>query len=158
MKDIPGYDNFIKIEPIDKGLSSDKKYYIETPDGRFLLRVSDITEYARKETLFNMMKCAAAIGVPMSCPVDFGICNAGKNVYQLLTWCDGENLEKVLPALSETKQYALGIKAGEILRKIHSVPAPDNLEDFCLACVTTKGKVLFQVALISKKRCYPPLL
>jgi len=30
--DIPDYDSFVKIEPIDKGLSSDKKFYIETAD------------------------------------------------------------------------------------------------------------------------------
>lgn len=130
MKDIPGYNNFRKIEPIDKGMSSDKKYYIETSNGRLLLRMADISEYTSKETIFNMMKCVAALDIPMSYPVDFGVCNAGKNVYQLLTWCDGENLETVLPTLSETKQYALGIKVGEILRRIHSIPAPNDLEDW----------------------------
>lgn len=133
MKDIPGYNNFEKIEPIDKGLSGDKKYYIKTASGqRMLLRVADISEYERKETIFNMMKHAAVLDIPMPCPVDFGVCNGGKNVYQLLTWCDGENLETVLYTLSETKQYALGLKAGEILRKIHSIPAPDKLEDWSI--------------------------
>jgi serine/threonine-protein kinase len=133
MKDIPRYDSFEKIQPIDKGLSNDKKYYIETAEyQRLLLRVADISEYERKETIFNMMKCATVLDIPMPRPVDFGVCNDGKNVYQLLTWCDGENLETVLPTLSKTKQYELGLKAGEILRKIHSIPAPDNLEDWSI--------------------------
>lgn len=30
MKDIPNFDAFVKIEPIHKGWSGDKKYYAET--------------------------------------------------------------------------------------------------------------------------------
>ncbi len=41
----------------------------------------------------------------------------GKSVYSLLTWCDGEDAEAILPRLTETEQYLLGIKSGEILRK-----------------------------------------
>lgn len=44
----------------------------------------------------------------------------------LLTWIDGEDAEKILPTLKETEQYTLGINAGELLRKIHSIPAPEN--------------------------------
>ena len=63
-----------------------------------------------------------AESIPMSRPVEFGLCDKGEKVYQLLTWCDGDNLEKVLPSLSATEQYAIGKNAGEILRRIHSVP------------------------------------
>lgn len=140
MQDIPGYNNFEKIELIDKGLSSDKKYYIKTTNGQqLLLRVADISEYERKETTFNMLKRVALIDIPMPSPVDFGVCNGGKSVYQLLTWCDGVNLETVMPNLSETKQYELGLKAGKILRKIHSIPAPDNLEDWSIRYIEVNG-------------------
>ena len=140
MLDIPGSENFKKINPLDKGLSGDKKYYIEASEGRqLLLRVNDIAEYDRKKTIFEMMKCAAALDIPMPKPVDFGVCNGGKNVYQLLTWCEGVNLEMVLPELSEAEQYTLGLKAGEILRKIHSIPAPDNLKDWSVRYIEVNG-------------------
>jgi aminoglycoside phosphotransferase (APT) family kinase protein len=46
MQNIKGYDTFVKIDPINKGWSSDKKIYIETTEGRkLLLRISDICEY-----------------------------------------------------------------------------------------------------------------
>ncbi len=35
MIDIRNYDTFIKIEPIHKGWSNDKKYYVETMLGWF---------------------------------------------------------------------------------------------------------------------------
>ena len=100
MQDIKGYSTFKNIKLVNKGWSSDKKYYIETLDGkRLLLRVSDISEYDRKKAEFVMMKHVAALGVPISQPLDLGICNSGKNVYSLLTWCDGEDAEVVLPRL-----------------------------------------------------------
>jgi serine/threonine-protein kinase len=64
------------------------------------------------------------LGIPMSQPIDFGICGNGKKVYQLLSWIEGVDAEAALPLLSEAEQYMLGVKSGEILRKIHSVPAP----------------------------------
>lgn len=129
--DIPGYPNFKKIDAVHAGLSSDKKFRVETHDGQpLLLRISDISEYESQKAVFDRMKLAAAQGVPMCLPVDFGLCNNNQNVYQLLTWCDGENLEEALPALSEAQQYALGHKAGKILRRIHRVPAPKHLDDW----------------------------
>jgi len=131
MQDIKDYSSFKKIEPVDKGWSSDKKYYIETVDGReLLLRVADISEYGRKKIEFEMMKQVAALGVPMSQPLDFGICDNGKSVYLLLTWCDGEEAETALAHLTETEQYVLGIKSGEILKLMHSIPAPKEQEEW----------------------------
>lgn len=70
------------------------------------------------------------MGVPMSQPMDFGTCSQGESVYSLLTWCDGEDAEVILPRLTEKEQYVLGIKAGEILRLIHSISAPQGQEEW----------------------------
>ena len=122
---------FIKIEPISKGMSSDQKYYIETADDKhLLLRVADVSEYDRKKEEFEIMQRVSALGVPMPQPVDFGACNGGKSVYTLLSWVDGEEVEEVLPLLSDTEQYVLGIKSGEILRKIHALTAPEDSQDW----------------------------
>ncbi len=127
MKDIKEFREFAKIEPIHKGWSNDKKYYIETSDGeKLLLRVADISEYDKKKAEYEMMEKVAALGVPMSRPIRFGTCNEGKSVYLLLTWCDGEDAETALPWLTETEQYVLGVQSGEILKKIHSIPAPEE--------------------------------
>jgi serine/threonine-protein kinase len=133
MQNIKDYGSFKKIEPVNKGWSNDKKYYIEAADGRrLLLRIADISEHERKKTEFEMMKQVAALGVQMSQPLDFGICDNGKSVYSLLTWCDGEDAEIALPRLTETEQYVLGIKSGEILKKIHSIPAPKEQEEWSI--------------------------
>lgn len=131
MQDIKSYYTFTKIEPVNKGWSSDKKYYIETADCRkLLLRIADISKYDSKKAEFEIMKQAADLGVLMPQPMEFGTCDNGKSVYSLLTWCDGEGAEVVLPYLTETEQYVLGIKSGEILKLIHSIPAPKEQEEW----------------------------
>ena len=113
-------------ETVTEGLSGDRKFHVETSDGgHFLLRLSAGTEYERKKTAFDRMRKADSIGIPMCRPAAFGSCDDGRSVYQLLTWCEGRNGEKLLPFLPETKQYSIGIKAGEILRTIHTIPAPE---------------------------------
>lgn len=131
MKDIKGFETFADIKPVEKGWSDDEKYCIEAADGgRLFLRIADISEYNRKHAEFDILKRMAESNVPACRPVDFGLCNNGKSVYQLLTWIDGTDADIVLPTLTETKQYILGLKAGELLRKIHTTPTPDNTDDW----------------------------
>ena len=61
-------------------------------------------------------------------PIEFGTCEDG--VYILESWIDGEDAEEAIPMLPETEQYVLGLKSGEILRKIHFLPAPDTQEEW----------------------------
>jgi serine/threonine-protein kinase len=131
MREIPLYNTFEKIQPINKGMSADEKYYIEDTDGKhFLLRVADSSEYNQKKAEYEIIKNMNSLGVPMSFPVDFGVCNGGKNVYTLLSWVEGEEVETILSTLTESEQYKLGIKSGEILRKIHSLPAPQGSDNW----------------------------
>lgn len=125
MRDIPGYEGFMEVVPVDKGWSSDRKYRITTRGGdRWLLRLADADQQDRKRAEYDALSATAGMGFLQSEPVDFGLCCEGKNVYTLLTWIDGEEAETAIPSLSRERQYALGLRAGEILRHIHSLPAP----------------------------------
>ncbi|MGN7478773.1 phosphotransferase [Solibacillus silvestris] len=131
MFDIKNYDTFGKIEAIKKGWSSDKKYYIETVmNERLLLRIAHISEYEKKKNEYEIMKHLAERGVQVSEPIDFGVCDNGRSVYSLFKWCDGEDADILLPDMTEAQQYALGVKSGQILREIHSIPAPDEQEEW----------------------------
>ena len=121
--------NFTAKESINKGWSSDKKYCVTDENGtRYLLRVSDIAQHDTKRSEFYMMKQVASLGVPMCQPIEFGICEEG--VYSIQEWIDGEDAEKVMSGYSDTEQYVYGLEAGRILRKIHSIPAPAEQEDW----------------------------
>ncbi len=116
-------------ETITKGWSSDKKYKITTADGTpYLLRISAHETYDAKKTEFDMMRKTAETGIPMCTPIAFGLTEEG--VCAVQKWIDGEDLETVLPAMSDAQQYRLGRDAGRYLAKIHTVPAPDGIEDW----------------------------
>jgi len=98
------HQRFIRIEPITKGWSSDKKYCVTSADGtKYLLRISPIEQYERKKAEFEMMRRVASLGVPMCQPVEFGICD--EVVYSLQSWIDGDDAESKIPMMSDTEQY-----------------------------------------------------
>lgn len=124
-RDIPQAAAWQFIRPLTKGWSSDRKYYIETSDGaKQLLRISELSSYEQKKAEFAAMKRLAASSITLPQPLAWGLCNNGKNVYLLLTWLEGEDAEVVLPTLDDEEQYRLGYAAGQMLRVIHSLPAP----------------------------------
>lgn len=115
--------------PILEGWSEDKKYCITNEEGeRLLLRVTDIAQFDKKQAEFNNMQRVAALGIPMCVPIEFGTCDDG--VYAIHSWIEGKSAESVVPKLPPSKQYDYGVEAGQILRKIHSIPAPESQEDW----------------------------
>lgn len=123
------FERFAKVEPILKGWSDDTKYCVTGyDDTKYLLRISPGEKFEAREYLFEMMRRIDTLGVPMCTPVEFGTCPDG--VYALHSWIDGEDLEDALPKLPEAEQYKLGVKSGEILQVIHSIPAPENQVDY----------------------------
>ena len=129
-KDIPGSDTWHSVEPVEKGWSEDKKYHIITDVGEhLLLRVSNLETYDAKKREFEMIQTLSHLDFEMSKAYAFGVCQEG--VYSLLGWIKGRDMEAVLPNLSFIKQYELGIEAGRILKKIHTVPM--SIEPYCWA-------------------------
>ena len=140
--DIAKSKDWKKITPISKGWSSDKKYLIETTEGELqLLRITDIEAYEAKKKEYEIITKYSQLGINMSMPIEFGTCDEGKNVYMLLSWIEGRDLEEVLPNLPEQEQYKLGRQAGTILRKIHSIP----LDPADIPITTKKEKKLTQL-------------
>ena len=120
--------NMIKeIEEIDKGWSSDKKYYIQTNDHQeFLMRTSELDSMESKKIEFEKMQEIYSLAIPISEPIDLDIHSDG--VRSLFTWIEGNEAKDFLLNLTVSKQYDLGCQAGELLKKIHHLPAPINIK------------------------------
>lgn len=120
---------FASKQLIRKGWSKDKKYCLTKKDGtKYLLRISPPELYEKKRAEFERMERAAALGIPMCLPLEFGSCEEG--VYSLQSFIEGEDAEELLPSCTEKEQAAFGREAGRILRKIHSIPAPEDQEEW----------------------------
>ena len=121
------FDKIVSKEKIEKGWSGDKKYCVSDKEGRkYLLRISPIEQYERKKSEYDLMNQVAKLNVPMCLPLEFGICDEG--VYSIQSWIDGVDAESAAANLSYEEQYDYGVEAGQILKKIHSIPAPDDIE------------------------------
>ena len=119
-EDIIKEEQWITIKKIDKGWSSDLKYYIETESNKkLLLRISKIENYEYKKKEYERIRKYALCDIEMSQPLDFGTCKQG--VYMLLTWISGEDLSSALLNVGKSEQYRLGRMAGKILKEIHSI-------------------------------------
>ena len=122
-------NTFVSKEIINKGWSGDKKYCVKNDKGeKFLLRVSPIEQYDRKKSEFELMGKVAALGVPMCKPLEFGRSDEG--VYSIQTFIEGCDAEEKVKEISDEKQYHYGFESGKILKVIHSIPAPDSVEDW----------------------------
>ena len=122
-------NRFISKELIEKGWSGDKKYCATDEAGKnFLLRVSPIEEYDRKKNEFELMCQVAALNIPMCLPIEFGVSEEG--VYSIQSWINGIDAESEANKLSDIEQYSYGYEAGQILKKIHTICAPSDIEEW----------------------------
>ena len=117
------YDSIVERRLVDKGWSGDQKYCVTTTDGsKYLLRITTPERAHRFHLGYLRMQEAAALGIPMCLPIEFGESDEG--TYAIHSWIDGTDAEETVPTLSKEKQYAYGLDAGRILKKLHSLPAP----------------------------------
>lgn len=125
------YPSIIRRIPIEKGWSGDRKFRIECKDGNvYLLRVSPPEKYARRLGEFERTCRVAGLGVAMNLPLEFSLQEEG--VCTILSWIDGYDAEEYIPTLPLTEQYRLGLDAGRILQKMHTIPASADPEDWAL--------------------------
>lgn len=120
---------FAALTPVEKGWSGDKKYCAVGEDGeKRFLRITPPEKAERAKKSFELQKKIQALGVPMCEPLACGICEEG--FYILQSWVEGENAEDCVGRLPEAEQYSLGVSAGVILKRIHSIPAPSDAPDW----------------------------
>ena len=121
------YETIMQRIPIDRGWSGDRKYRIECADGNtYLLRVSPAEKAERRREEFRRTCQVASLGVSMDLPLEFSLQEEG--ACTILSWVDGYDAEEFIPTLPREEQYRLGLDAGRILRKMHTLPAPDGAE------------------------------
>ena len=119
------FQNIYSRTLIEKGWSGDQKYCAVTADGqKYLLRISTIDRLERKRREYEKMCEVAQLGIPMCLPVEFGTCDEG--AYSIQSWIDGVDAEETILAMDADTQYRYGWDAGQILAKIHTIPAPTD--------------------------------
>ena len=124
LNNIVELNNVKSIESLNKGWSRDKKYIITTDKDKYLLRISDISLYEKKKKQFELLKRLEELDINCSRPIGFGKYDE-HSIYMVLSYLEGEDAEKVIPTLLDKEAYKLGIEAGKVLQKLHSIPVPE---------------------------------
>ena len=123
------YENIVSRTPIEKGWSGDKKFCAVTKNGEsYLLRISPPDRLERKRREYENMRKVASLEIHMCLPMEFGTCAEG--AYSILSWIDGTDAERAIMSMNTAEQYRYGWDAGQILAKIHTVPAPADIPDW----------------------------
>jgi len=121
--------DFTEVTKIEKGWSHEQKYKVTNRDGEtFLLRITSREQFGQKKAEFENMQMISALGIPMCQPIEFGVCEEG--VYSLQSWIEGRDADKVMKSLPDKENYRYGYEAGEILKKLHSIEAPEGIYEW----------------------------
>ena len=118
-----------RAEKLNRGWSGDEKFVVWQPGGgRMLLRRAPLSRREEQRRAYEALRQLEGLPVRMSRPLEYF--EDEDSAYLLLTWLEGEDAEPALARMSESEHYRQGVKAGEYLRQIHSIPAPANQPDW----------------------------
>ncbi|MED2790248.1 aminoglycoside phosphotransferase family protein [Bacillus wiedmannii] len=117
----------VKATVISKGFSFDEKYKIELESGEsYFIKVCDFSYFERKQEEYEYMQQLESLHVPMPKLIHFISLGELNKCVQVFEWIDGLDGEDILRTLSSEEQYSVGKRAGEVLKKIHSVGKHDQ--------------------------------
>ena len=120
---------FTRLEEVRAGWSGDRKYHAWDDGGQeFFLRLSQPEKWENAQSAFALQEKAFQLGLPVSEPIE--LAQEEGQVRFVERWLSGQMAEDALPALPQEEQYRLGREAGEILRALHTIPAPAEAEDW----------------------------
>jgi len=132
LKSIKGSQYFKVIQPILKGSTQDKKFYIETVQGhQLLLKIAPIKDKRKKFKEFESLKYLEKMKISVNSPITFGEFNFGREIYTIYRWLEGTSCREYLDAASEKRQYLFGEKAGKVLRRVHKLKVAENMDKWC---------------------------
>ncbi len=114
---------------IAKGWSADIKYRLISHAGPdLLLRISSLDVLGQAGADHALLAKLQNLDLPVPKPLEFRVDEELGAVCSILTWLEGEDADRVAVELPLEEQYKLGLQAGQLLRKIHSLPAPSDCE------------------------------
>ncbi|MFJ5564293.1 aminoglycoside phosphotransferase family protein [Lysinibacillus xylanilyticus] len=130
LKEMPLLKDHKEFKKINKGFSSDEKYFIslKNSDEKYMLRFFPISQFEDREKEFAILKT-----VETYTNKAIKACEIGKiqdHGYMVTTYMDGNDVEEELLVLTEREQYQLGFEAGQELLNLHKIQAPKHIESW----------------------------
>ncbi|WP_301665430.1 phosphotransferase family protein [Methanoculleus frigidifontis] len=127
-KEVHEITGFLHAEEIREGYSDERKYVLGLQGGeRLLLRITKPADEAivrRKQAEFDVIRDLGHYSDKIPEAEYFGVSKENRLCFMILRFIEGTAAEKCLPDLPGDVQYAIGVAAGEELKKMHAMKAP----------------------------------
>ncbi|QEE14510.1 aminoglycoside phosphotransferase family protein [Promethearchaeum syntrophicum] len=121
---LPDEGKWAKISRLQRGYSPIRKYYLENHNRTtFLLQVAISSQIQLLSRVFKHIKYLFLQSVPVPEPISLKYSVNSQYLFGLFKWIPGNDAEYGISQYSPKIQYNLGIKAGKILSKIHTLPS-----------------------------------
>ena len=107
---------------LNYGWSHDSKYILRDSQGnKYLLRQSDISKFDHVKKEYELVQLLFNSGVNVPEPITSYISEDGQTYDRIYRWIEGEMLQNVIYSINPELHYTLGLEAGKLLSKIHTV-------------------------------------
>ncbi|WP_078380783.1 aminoglycoside phosphotransferase family protein [Sutcliffiella halmapala] len=126
LENIPSLKGYSSVEKIDEGYSADNKYIVNVRLNRYLLRLSDKRFKDKRKLEFLLLQDLEKQGVQTNKAIEHIFLEKASLSVMVLSYIDGIPANEVISVLPDETQYEIGIVAGQQLRKIHAVNAPQD--------------------------------
>jgi len=130
LKEIPLLKDYRELKRINKGFSSDEKYFISLKNGdeEYMIRFFPINQFEDREKEFAILKTIGTYTNKAIKAIEIGEIQ-GRG-YIVTTYIDGNDVEAELLVLTEKEQFQLGFEAGKELLNLHKIQAPKHIESW----------------------------
>ncbi|RXE56231.1 hypothetical protein ABH15_08790 [Methanoculleus taiwanensis] len=127
-KEVREITGFLHAEEIREGYSDERKYVLSLQGGEnLLLRITEPADEAiirRKQAEFNVIRDLGRYSDKVPEAKYFGVSKDNHLCFIVLRFIEGTAAEQCLPDLPDDVQYAIGVAAGEELKRMHAMKAP----------------------------------
>lgn len=120
------------IEKMTKGFSSAEKYVALVKGIPIIVRIGESKLFKRKQEEYHILERVSELGIKVTKPLELGEFKIEENTfyYFITSYIDGQDVKTERECLSEDELYDLGIEAGKILKKMHTLNAPKDTKSW----------------------------
>ncbi|MGI6759197.1 MAG: phosphotransferase [Bacilli bacterium] len=119
-----------KFTPITSGWSNDLKYEVVINKERYLLRLSNASDYSQKEETFLQIQRLNKLSPHFQKALHIGITNDKRFCYEIFSYEEGVLASDYIKSFSPERQYQLGYRAGELLRLMHQLKPTKKINSY----------------------------
>nr|WP_249660467.1 phosphotransferase [Lysinibacillus fusiformis] len=113
MNRLTSLQGYTAIKKIDKGYSSDTKYVVTVDDTHYFVRLSDLAHHDKRWIEFTLLQDLELQGVQTHKAIEYMVLPDKDLSAMVMTYLIGTLADEIIPHLSDTEQFHLGLAAGK---------------------------------------------